>query len=110
GSPLPRGAKLIGSATADRDGIVAIQFRTLVLPDGRSLHVRAEALDRGTGSFDLVASVAGGVSESDEPGVLRSVGADATERAALTALGGGFVGATARQTVSEGTRRRSPRR
>lgn len=108
GQLLPAGTKLLGRASADRDGFVTIRFRSLSRVDGTSLRVRAEALDRATGSPTLVGSVTGGVREDS---VSTSVGRDAAQRGLMTVVGGGFLGDTVDAVASESDRsRRSSRR
>ena len=104
GERLPSGTTLLGRASAGRDGLVSISFRSVVLPDGQSVSTRAQAVDRATGSEALVGGVTGGRRESGRSAA-GSVVASAAERA-LGMLGGSFLGETARDGLSEAERRR----
>ncbi len=107
---LPSGTRLVGKASASSDGVVTIRFSAIAFPDGRSAKAQAEALDRSTGSPDLLGSLTGGVVPSREPGLASSVGSSTVDRVASEVLGGSIAGGIARQTLSESrrsTRRRS---
>ena len=108
GQRLPAGTKLIGHASSGFDETLTIRFDSVVLPSGKSIRARAEALDVSSGSSDLVGSMVGGVTPGrNQPGIARSVGTSTAERVAVGALGSGILGGAAQQTLSESSRSRS---
>tara|TARA_R110002073_G_scaffold336530_1_gene534778 strand:- start:3268 stop:3960 length:693 start_codon:yes stop_codon:yes gene_type:complete len=110
GGQLPEGTKLIGFASAGYEGTLTLRFETVVLPDGKSIKVRAEAVDVATGSAELVGSVTGGALPRSEPGVARSVGTSTAGQVASGVLGPGILGGAAQQTLSASTRSRTSSR
>ena len=93
GDALPRGSRLIGTASASSDGRISMHFAKVLLPDGRVARVSAEAQDH-SGAFGVMGAVDGSMPE--EPSVAGEVAKETATDVALDALGVGVAGSAAR--------------
>ena len=89
GKHLPKGTKVIGRARLDGD-VASVRFHKLVLPTGQSVHIDAEAQERGGAGAGLTGSIntTGGRKDSSVAGdVGRGTGRRLVDR-----MSGGLVG------------------
>jgi hypothetical protein len=102
-SPLPRGSRLIGTATAEGEGRLSLRFHRLLLPDGREAKLDAEAQD-DSGAFGVNAVTTGARSQTRE--VASDVASSTASQAADDVIST-FTGGLAGNLLSTATRRAS---
>src|SRR5262249_32256514 len=100
-SVLPKGARLIGSASFS-DGRIALRFQRIILGTGREARIQAEAQD-SDGAFGIPAAIQG--QPEEEPSAAREAAKDTATDALLETLGMGAAGRGARNYMRRSSER-----